>query len=614
MIQVRKQYGNIYVRILDTMETFDHTLNKIRRIPQRCYKEDTGEYMFPQESIEELLRQFGNQIVWMQPLKEVVKELPVKEDLVEKHLSWEDDHDFKEWKLQPYGYQRVGAHFLASREQAAIFDGVGLGKTNQALAACQILFNQGKAKLALVITLNSIKRQWAKEVEKFMGEEAIAVYGIESRRLKLIKGFKSRDDIRFMVINYEMLRSKKYLDLIKSIPFDIVILDEAQKIKSGVTDKTLDIKPSQNAQGVHQLKHIPYRFLATATPIQSKAEEIWSLFYFMNEDVLGPWEMFRERYCKYHSRYGITGYQNEGELYYRIAPHFIRRTKEMPEIQQQLPKVKHDHVFLEMTDTQELIEGYLLDKIEEIKDKSRSVNPNGEVVNGQFLNPDQLKEYYDGLSQGYTSFLLMSADAPQLFSMSDSNLAKGMLDELGLSEKSLKKSPKLNHLVEFYKQLMVDEPNSKVVIFTRFERMARLIQSKLPNSLLYTGKISDNDKEYAKEQFVSNPLYKAIVLTDAGSTGMNLQVANYLIHADLPWSPTDLEQRNGRIDRTGNPHPNITIQYYVMGESYEEHLLEVLNRKADLASSILDGGKMKRASQDFNKLALTRMMKRKIKQ
>src|SRR5690606_18648046 len=167
------------------------------------------------------------------------------------------------------------------------------------------------------------------------------VYGTESKRLKLIKGFKSRKDIRFMIVNYEMLRSKKYLDLIKSIDFDIVALDEAQKIKTGVTDQLLRLKPSQNTIGAYALKDIPYRFLATATPIQSRAEEIWSLYHFMDENILGPWEEFRERYCTYHPRYGIDSrrYKNQGELYYRIAPYFIRRTKEMPEIQQQLPAV-----------------------------------------------------------------------------------------------------------------------------------------------------------------------------------------------------------------------------------------------------------------------------------
>ena len=81
----------------------------------------------------------------------------------------------------------------------------------------------------------------------------------------------------------------------------------------------------------------------------------------------------------------------------------------------------------------------------------------------------------------------------------------------------------------------------------------------------------------------------------------------------MPWDPTMIEQRNGRIDRTGNPNPNITIMYYVMGETYEEDLIQTLERKASLASSILEGGRMKPSSQDFTKLALNKMLKRKEK-
>lgn len=202
MIQVREQYGNLYVRILDTQETFEHTLEKIRYIDGRSFNQLTGEWMFGKESIGDLLRHFNNQIIWNQPLKEILKGCEVEDDLVKKHLSWENDDDFKSWNLKPYPYQKVGAHFLADRGRAAIFDGVGLGKTCQIIGAAQILINRGKAERVLIVTLNSLKRQWAKEIEKFSGEPAIAVYGPPAKRKKLIKGFASRRDVRYLVVNY----------------------------------------------------------------------------------------------------------------------------------------------------------------------------------------------------------------------------------------------------------------------------------------------------------------------------------------------------------------------------------------------------------------------------
>lgn len=590
MIQVREQYGNLYVRILDTHETFEHTLEKIRMIGGRSFNQLSGEWMFGKESIGDLLRHFDNQIIWNQPLRDILSGCEVEDSLVKKHLSWENDDDFKTWDMKPYPYQKVGAHFMADRGRAAIFDGVGLGKTPQIIGACQILMNRGKAKKVLIVTLASLKRQWAKEIKKFSGMEALAVGGSPAKRKKTIQGFSKSKDVQFLVVNYETLRSAQYMKEIKKIPFDVVALDEAQKIKSGVTDQFLNIKPSQNAAAAYELDYIPYRFIATATPVQSKAEEVWSLFNFVDPHILGDWPAFRERYCKYSQRFGITGSFNLGELYYRIAPCFIRRTKEMPEIQQQLPKVQHSPIFLEMTDTQEKIQNYLLDKLEEIKDSARSIS-GSKVINGMLMGPEQQKEYYDGIQQGLQTFLVENCDAPQLLAHEESSpMAHSVIKDLGLQPKDVNKSPKIDQLKDFVKQIMNDEPSSKIVIFTEYEKMARIIYEHVPNAVLYTGQISDREKDRVVQSFREDPNTRIFISTRAGSTGLNLQTSNYLINYDLPWTATELEQRIGRIDRTGNPFSNITIYYYLMSGSFEESLIELLFKKSELANEILTGG------------------------
>jgi SNF2 family DNA or RNA helicase len=593
MIQVREQYGNIYVRILDLGKTFNLTLERVKQIPQCVYKTDTGEWMFPKERLSSLLKIFDNQIVWVQPLRQIVKNLKIDNELIQKHLELENQGPFKTWRCKPYPYQAVAAHFMAQRCQAADFDGVGLGKTPSTLAACYLLWQQNKVKRVLVVTLSSIKTQWAKEVNKFLGFMGFAAVGTKSNRMKVISAYK-RSSLRskhmdVLVINYEMLRQQAFLEKILNLKFDAIILDEAQKIKTGVTDQVLEMTPSQNALGCFRLKNIPYRFLATATPIQGKAEEVWSLFYFLNDQVLGSWPYFREQYCQYSSRFGITGYKNEGELYYRIAPYFIRRTKDMPEIQQQLPKVKHNSKFFEMTSTQSKIESYLKDLIEDLKDHARHIPLNGRVINGKLLGPDQLKEYYDQMIQGYHQFMLANCDSPQLLRMSKTNLSTHILNECGIKPKERLQSPKIDYIIDLINQLEFDEPKAKVVMFTRFARMAELVSSYLPGSLLFHGKLPAIQKDYIKESFMTNPASKILVTSDALSAGANLQAAKYLIHIDLPWSPQDIEQRNGRIDRTGNPNPNIEIQYFIMANSYDQHMLEILAKKSELAKTIIEG-------------------------
>ncbi|QHW35736.1 DEAD/DEAH box helicase (plasmid) [Paenibacillus rhizovicinus] len=613
MIQVRSQYNNIYVKILDSMETFDLTLEKVRSIPDRSFNMATGEWMFPRTHIGHLLYCFNNQISWMTPLAEIVQDVPIDNELVNQHLQWESEGEFKNFLIPMYPYQKVGSNFLIDRGSGAVFDGCGLGKTPQLIGAIMKLNEMGKAEKALIVTLNSLKRQWAKEIEKFTGETALAATGTSDRRGKILREFGRRKEIKFLVVNYEMLRSESFMKILKSIKIDVVALDEAQKIKTGVTDAYLDIKPSQNAMGAHELKHIPYRFIATATPLQGKAEEVWSLFYFLDENILGPWEYFRERYCTYSKKYGITGYQNQGELYYRIAPYFIRRTKDMPEIQQQLPEVQHSHVFLEMTDLQDKLHNYLLQQLADVKEQARGIN-GYTFLNGQSVSPQEAKDYFDALAQGYTTFLIETCDSPELIYNSASQMAQRIRTEFGLDPKSLK-SPKIEHLKDFYENMTFDEPKSKVVIFTRFEGMAQLIHKQLPNSVIYHGEMSEGGKQFAVERFREDPEIKAFISTDAGSTGLNLQVANYLIHVDMPWDHTWVEQRNGRIDRTGNQFSNVTIYYYCMGDSYDEQVLEIINRKSELAAAIIEGGRdSHHRGPDVHALAIERMLKRKNKQ
>lgn len=287
----------------------------------------------------------------------------------------------------------------------------------------------------------------------------------------------------------------------------------------------------------------------------------------------------------------------------------------MPEIQQQLPAVTHSHVFLEMTEAQEKLQESLLNKIEDLKGESRKIS-GSKVVNGQLLSPEQLREYYDSVIQGLQTFLVETCDTPELLSHEEaSNMSKSIISELGLSEKDIKKSPKLDQLKDFAKQIMNDEPSSKIVIFTEYERMARMIYNQLPHAVLYTGQISDREKENAVQRFREDPNTKIFISTRAGSTGLNLQVANYMIHFDLPYTATEIEQRNGRIDRTGNKFNNITMYYYVMSGSFEEHLIEMLHKKSLLANTILTGQseKISNRSQDFSKIAFEKLAKKRLK-
>lgn len=135
--------------------------------------------------------------------------------------------------------------------------------------------------------------------------------------------------------------------------------------------------------------------------------------------------------------------------------------------------------------------------------------------------------------------------------------------------------------------------DEKVVIFSQWERMTRLIAKELDGlgiryEYLHGGVPSEARKSLV-ENFTEQPESRVFLSTDAGSTGLNLQVASILINLDLPWNPAVLEQRIARIYRIGQKK-NIQVINLVASQTIEERMLSTLNFKTSLFEGILDNG------------------------
>src|SRR5207302_1857172 len=119
----------------------------------------------------------------------------------------------------------IGVLFLAFTEAALLADDVGLGKTPMAIAAARLLKEQHGVERVLVFTPASVKYQWGREIERFSDESYTVIAGSKAKREKqyAMGSF-------FTVTNYElMLRDR---ELVHALKPDLVILDEAQRIKN----------------------------------------------------------------------------------------------------------------------------------------------------------------------------------------------------------------------------------------------------------------------------------------------------------------------------------------------------------------------------------------------
>jgi SNF2 family DNA or RNA helicase len=140
-------------------------------------------------------------------------------------------------KAKLYPYQKEGILFAAKAGRCLIADDMGLGKTIQALTTSEIFASEFDAESALIICPTSLKYQWKTEIEKFTNRAAIVIEGPPHKRADQYKA----EDF-YKIASYNVVRND--LSRIKSAAPDIVILDEAQRIKNWKTQTAQQVKKS----------------------------------------------------------------------------------------------------------------------------------------------------------------------------------------------------------------------------------------------------------------------------------------------------------------------------------------------------------------------------------
>ena len=138
--------------------------------------------------------------------------------------------------------------------------------------------------------------------------------------------------------------------------------------------------------------------------------------------------------------------------------------------------------------------------------------------------------------------------------------------------------------------------DTRVLIFTEYEDTLRYLRQQLETAIqgtdraddriaVYHGPTPQAQREEIKRAFNADPRkhpLRILLATDAGREGINLQThCGDLFHFDVPWNPSRLEQRNGRIDRKLQPRPEVTCYYFVYQQRAEDRVLRALVRKTD---------------------------------
>ncbi|MCC7079632.1 MAG: DEAD/DEAH box helicase [Burkholderiales bacterium] len=444
-------------------------------------------------------------------------------------------------KVPLYPYQIEGALFAVRAGRALIGDEMGLGKTVQAIAGMEILARHFGVTRVLIVCPASLKYQWRSEIERFCGREAAVMAGGRPQREQQ---FAQEDFCK--ITNYEKL--KPDVDLIAAWAPDLVIVDEAQRIKNWNTIAARALKRIDSA----------YAFVLTGTPIENKLEELISIVQFVDQFRLGPtWKLLNEHQVKDESG-RVTGYRGLEKIGETLAPVLIRRRKS--EVLTQLPSRTDQHLLVPMTEMQ-----------------MQYHEENAEIV-ARIVQRWRKTKYLSETDQRRLTCALQN--------MRMACNSTYLLD--GASDHGVK-ADELAALLD----ALVAQPDGKAVVFSQWTRthdiVIRRLEARGIGYVSFHGGIPSERRPALVERFRDDPDCRVFLSTDAGAAGLNLQHASTLVSMDVPWNPALLEQRIGRIHRMGQRRPIQIINFVAKG-TIEEGMLSVLVFKRSLSAGILDGG------------------------
>lgn len=460
-----------------------------------------------------------------------------------------------------YPYQKEGTRFAVRAGKAIIADEMGLGKTLQAIASAEVYLREGMAEQVLVVCPTSLKYQWKREIERFTGGDrvessgkgvedgltipkVVVVEGAPAKRAKLYKA-----PAPYKIVSYHtMCNDVRHLGKLDT---DVLIMDEIQRLKNW------DTLISRAARKIASR----YAVLLSGTPMENRLEELYANMELVDQFCLGPYYQFRDQHILLHPETGaIMGYKDLNAIGEAVSNRLLRRTKKG--VRLQLPKRSDQFVLVPMTQRQDDLHSEFKWDLLVILNKYRKYH---------YMTEQDRLHVLKLLGQ-----MRMVADSTFIL-------------EQNLTTRSDVKIAEVMNLLDN----VLESGDEKVVVFSEWERMTRLVAMELDKrGVRYeylNGRVPSKRRGELVDDFTMLPESRVFLSTDAGSTGLNLQVASTLINMDLPWNPAVLEQRIARIFRLGQEKP-VQIINLVSKGSIEEGMINKLRFKKSMFEGVLDGG------------------------
>ncbi len=427
-------------------------------------------------------------------------------------------------KLRPY--QLGGFRWLAERAALGVgcclADDMGLGKTVQVIALLLHLAPKGPS---LVVAPLSLLNNWERELARFAPGLRVLPFAPNNP-------WHVPEPGELVLTSYGRLAN--HLLRFTSVPWNVLVLDEAQAIKN---------PESQRAQAVCSLSAFA-RVCLTGTPIENSAMDIWSLMRFLNPLLFGTKASFRRRF--------LSGGAGEGRLGDVLAALFLRRTK--AEVLTELPGLIEQVLPVEL-DAQEraVYEAVRRRTLEQLESGGKNISVLAELM----------------------------------------RLRRACCHARLVLEDYAGESSKLTMLLHVLEELRGS--GHKALVFSQFTDVLDLVEGLLEKAKFrlerLDGRIAATQRTQAVERFRKGKADVFLISLKAGGTGLNLTEADYVILLDPWWNPAVEAQAAARSHRMGQRNP-VTLYRFIASHTVEEKMLRLHEDKKELAESLLTGASL----------------------
>lgn len=518
-------------------------------------------------------------------------------------------------------------------------DEVGLGKTIEAGLVISQRWAERRRKMLIIVPAN-LRKQWHQELQDKFGLQGLI---LEAKNYNAIRKQERQNPFLFasgpIICSYQFAKAKA--DDVKGIDWDLVVLDEAHRLRNVYKTSNVIAKTLKEA-----LSRVHSKVLLTATPLQNSLLELYGLVSFIDDRVFGDLDSFRSQFtgreqsfsslrdrlapiCKRTLRKQVQPYvsytarraiveeftpSGEEQELSRLVADYLRRPnlKALPDGQRQLISLvlwkllaSSTHAIAGALETmakrlqgvlnqapvvpdlaEELDEDY--ESLDETADEWEDQEPGTEATNRS--ERDAIAQEIEELRHFKTLATNIRDNAKGKALLTALVRAFAELDRLGAARKAIIFTES-RRTQEYLLSLLADTPyGDGIVLFngTNSDQRAQAIYKDWLKRHEGTDRITGSKTADTRAALVEHfkERGKVMIATEAGAEGINLQFCSLVINYDLPWNPQRIEQRIGRCHRYGQKFDVVVVNFVDRSNEADARVYELLSQKFQLFEGV----------------------------